>query len=334
MAESLLFTVAESLIGKLTSRAIEEASLTLGVYRDLQDMKDKMALIKAFMLDAEHKKPHNNVLSEWLRQIKHVFSDAEDIVDDFECTALRKRVVNMVAAQRLAKVAAQRDMFGLQINEKDTHVVDMREMTHSHVNHLNVIAREDDKNKIMKLLLQDGHDKSLSVIPIVGMGGLGKTTLAKLVFNEITNIDECFPLKMWVCVSNNFELRIVLIKIRNSAPNPTSEKLENFETEQLQNHLRHTLQDQKFLLILDDVWEDDNARWDELKEIIIDTGVEGSKILVTTRSPLIATLMCSNSSNSYLLEGLSKDDSFYLFLKLAFKEGEDKKHSQLLEIGR
>lgn len=107
MAESLLFTVAESLIGKLTSRAIEEASLTLGVYRDLQDMKDKMALIKAFMLDAEHKKPHNNVLSEWLRQIKHVFSDAEDIVDDFECTALRKRVVNMVAAQVRYTVSSQ-----------------------------------------------------------------------------------------------------------------------------------------------------------------------------------------------------------------------------------
>lgn len=89
------------------SRAIEEASLTLGVYRDLQDMKDKMALIKAFMLDAEHKKPHNNVLSEWLRQIKHVFSDAEDIVDDFECTALRKRVVNMVAAQVRYTVSSQ-----------------------------------------------------------------------------------------------------------------------------------------------------------------------------------------------------------------------------------
>ncbi|KAL5136926.1 putative disease resistance protein [Glycine soja] len=82
------------LIGKLASPAVEEASLAWGVYDDLQQMKDTMALIEAVLLDAEQKRSQNNALKEWLRYTKHVFSDAEDIVDDFECEALQKRVVD------------------------------------------------------------------------------------------------------------------------------------------------------------------------------------------------------------------------------------------------
>ena len=108
-------------------------------------------------------------------------------------------------------------------------------------------------------MLQDGNDTSPSVISIEGFGGMGKTTLAKLVFNDLI-IDECFPLKMWVCVSNDFELRNVLIKILNSTPNPRNENFKNFEMEQLQNRLRNTLHRQKFLLVLDDVWNEINAK--------------------------------------------------------------------------
>ncbi|WVY97827.1 hypothetical protein V8G54_029978 [Vigna mungo] len=248
MAESLLFSFAESLTGKLATAAVQEASLALGVHSELRQMKASMALIKGVLLDVERKNQQSSALSEWLRQVKHVCCDAEDIVDDFECEALRKQVVNSYDINtRLTKLASQRSMFALQVIDQDTRVVHVREMTHSHVNPSNVTGREHDKNEIIKLLVQDGDCKTLSVISIAGMGGLGKTTLAKLVFNE-TNIDECFQLKMWVCVSNDFELRNVLIKILNSAPNLTGENLNNFETEQLQNRLRNTLKGKKFLL--------------------------------------------------------------------------------------
>jgi len=164
------------------------------------------------------------------------------------------------------------------------------------------------------------------------VGGLGKTTLAKLIFKD-TNTDACFPLKMWVCVSNDFELRNLLIKILNSTPNSNRENFNNLETEQLQNRLRNTLQVQKFLLVLDDVWNEVPERWHELKEII-DVGVEGSEILVTTRSHAVATVMHTKSSNSYLLQCLSEEDSLSLFVKYASEDGNEKKHPELLEIGK
>ncbi|KAL2326991.1 hypothetical protein Fmac_020418 [Flemingia macrophylla] len=360
MAESLLVAAAESLIGKLASAAVQQASLVVGVHRDLQRMKDTMDLVKAFLLDADQKKPHSNALRVWLRQIKRVFSDADNIVDDFECEALRRHLVNTHGSfsrkvsrfistsnplmfrlrmaheikdinERLTKVAADGHMFGLQMIHNDTRAMHVREMTHSHVNPSNIVGREHDKQNIIKLLVQDGHDQCLSVIPIVGMGGLGKTTLAKLVFND-ANIDQCFTLKMWACLSNDFELRNVLIKILNSL-NPAYEEFKNYEIEQLQNRLRNILQRQKFLLVLDDVWNENIGKWNELKEII-DVGAEGSKVLVTTRSHSTAAIMHTKPFNSYPLERLSEEESFSLFVKLAFEEGEVKKYPQLLEIGK
>ncbi|KAK2400608.1 putative disease resistance protein RGA3 [Trifolium repens] len=274
MAESLLFSLAESFIGKVASRAVEEATLAFGVYDHLQDIKNTASLIKAVLLDAEQKQRQNHQLREWLRQIKRVFNDAEDVIDDFQCEALRKHVADTSGSftrkvrrycsssnplvyrlkmayhikeikERFNKVAADRLNFGLQINENDNRVVQRREMTHSHVNESDVIGREHDKQKIIDLLLQDGGDKSLSIIPIVGIGGLGKTTLAKCVFND-KSVVESFPLKMWVCVSDDFELKHMLVKILNSASafDPSSihqENFKNFDVDQLQNHLKNTL---------------------------------------------------------------------------------------------
>nr|XP_004513775.1 putative disease resistance protein RGA3 [Cicer arietinum] len=364
MAESLLFSLAESFIGKLGSHVIEEASLALGVYDNLREIKTTVSLIKAVLLDAEQKQRQNHELKEWLRQIKRVFSDAEDIIDDFECEALRKHVVNTSGSikrkvrrffsssnslvyrlrmahqikhtqERFNKVAADRHNFGLQINETDNRVVQTREMTYSHVNDSNVIGRELDKQKIIDLLMKDASDKSLSVIPIVGIGGLGKTTLAKCVFND-KSVVESFPLKMWVCVSDDFTLKHVLLKILNSAtdtdPNPIlQDSFKDFDTEQLQIHIRNKLS-QKFLLVLDDVWNEDRAKWEELKDIIqVDVGAQESKIIVTTRSHTIANMM--GTCSSYILQGLSREDSLSVFVKWAFREGEEKNYPELIEIG-
>ncbi|KAK7278918.1 hypothetical protein RJT34_23957 [Clitoria ternatea] len=356
MAESVLFSVAESLIGKLASRAVQEASLAYGVYDDLDEMKQTLSLIKAVLLDADKKQQHNNELREWLRQIKHVLNDAENIVADFECEALRKHVVNTYGGfsrkvphffstsnplvyrlrmahqlkdliNKLDKVASDRQKFGLQINDVDTRVVHRRELTDSHVTDSEVIGRDYDKQKILKLLLKD---ESLSVVPIVGIGGLGKTTLAKLIFND-ESIDKSFSLKIWVCVSEDFELRNLLVKILSSALNSTQEMYKNLEMQQLKNHLRNTLAGQKFLLVLDDVWNEDRAKWIELKNLIKVNG-NGSKVVVTTRSHSIASMMGTESP--YVLQGLSRDDSLSLFVKWAFKEGEEKRYPQLVEIAK
>ncbi|KAK7251520.1 hypothetical protein RIF29_34796 [Crotalaria pallida] len=308
MAETFLFSVAELLIKKLASIIYEEAFRVLGVYDDLQETKQTLSFIKAVLLDAEQKQEHNNELQEWLRLIKLVFSEAEDVLDEFECEELRKQVVNASRStrtkvgsffthsnplvfrhrmarqikeikKRLGKIAADRQKFGLEIIDVDKNVLHKRGMTHSHVIPSDVIGREDDKENIMQVLMQhhpNDVDKGLSVIPIVGIGGLGKTTLAKFVFND-KRIDESFSSKLWVCVFDDFDIKQLMIKILHSAtcstiaPSaPTSFGLNyrSLDVEQLQGHLRNNLASQKFLLVLDDVWNEDRVKWLELRNLL------------------------------------------------------------------
>ncbi|KAL2565404.1 hypothetical protein GLYMA_19G137200v4 [Glycine max] len=371
MAESFIFSIAESLITKLASHAFQEASRVVGLYDHLRDLKKTLSLVKAVLLDAEQKQEHNHVLREWLRQLKSVFYDAQNVLDEFECQTLRKQVLkdhgtikdqvshffsssnplvfrSKMAQQikdvskRLDKVATDGQKFGLRIIDVDTRVVHRRDtsrMTHSRVSDSDVIGREHDKEKIIELFMQQNpndDDKSLSVIPIVGIGGLGKTTLAKFVFND-KRIDECFKLKMWVCVSDDFDINQLVIKIINSvnvndAP-LRQQNLDMVDLEQLQNQLTSKLAGKKFLLVLDDVWNDDRVKWVELRNLLKEGVAAGSKILVTTRIDSIASMM--GTVASYKLQNLSPENSLSLFVKWAFKnEGEEEKHPHLVNIGK
>ncbi|GAU30049.1 hypothetical protein TSUD_332180 [Trifolium subterraneum] len=373
MAESFVFDIADSLLGKLASYAYQEASKAYGVYEDLQEIKDTLSIVRGLLLDAEEKKDQKHGLREWLRQIQNICTNAEDVLDGFECQKMHKQVVeasgstrmkvqhffsssNSLAFRfkmarqikdikgRLDKVAADGAKFSLATMSLDPGIiVQRREITHSHIDSLDVIGRENEREEIVKLLMQphpqgDGvGDKSLCVIPIVGIGGLGKTTLAKLVFND-KRMDQLFQLKMWVCISDDFDIRQIMIKIINSASAsaPTTalahqENISNFDIEQLQSRLRYKLSGQKFLLVLDDIWNDDRAKWLQLKDLI-KGGAIGSKIIATTRSNSIATMM--GTFPSYVLEGLSPQNCLSLFVKWAFKDGEEEKYPNLVEIGK
>ncbi|XP_029129832.1 putative disease resistance protein RGA1 [Cajanus cajan] len=312
--------------------------------------------------------------SPWMAHVGHgrtalgVISDRDsrkNVLDEFECQTPRKQVVkahgttkDKVAhffstsnplvfryrlgqqikdvSKRLDRVATDRLKFGLRTNDVDTRVVHTRELTHPRVPDLDMIGREHDKEKIIELLINDG-DTSLSVIRVVRMGGLGKTTLAQFVFND-KRTKECFSLKMWICVSDNFDIKQLVIKIISVANDsasvdapPCQQNLNIFDLELLQNQLINKLVSKTFLLVSDDVWNEDHVKWVELRNLV-QVGATGSKILVTTRSHKVGSMM--GTVPSHILKGLSPKDSLSLFVKWAFKEGEEKKYPHLINIGK
>ncbi|XP_030925539.1 putative disease resistance protein RGA3 [Quercus lobata] len=224
-----------------------------------------------------------------------------------------------------------------------------RDMTHSFVNPSNVFGRGDDKEKIMDLLMQLDASRNVSVIPIVGIGGLGKTTLAKLSFDDKRVVSH-FQLRMWVCVSEDFNVRRLIKDILKSAiyridenfdvdglPNSLKELLKDkkildyLNVDELQCRLRELLKDKKFLLVLDDVWNENPSKWNQLEELLIG-GSNESKILVTTRNSSVATIM--DTTTTYNLKGLPEEDCMSLLVKLAFKVGQENQYPNLLNIGR
>ncbi|GAU30050.1 hypothetical protein TSUD_332190 [Trifolium subterraneum] len=340
MAKSFVFDVANSLLGKLVSYAYEETSRAYGVYEDFQGFRDTLSIVQGLLLDSEVKKELKHGLREWLRQIRIICSDAENVFDGFELQHKKKQIVEASGSTRM-KVAADGIRFGLATTISVDHgfVLQRSEMTFSHIDALDVIGRDNDREEIIKLLVKPHPhgDKSLGVIPIVGIGGLGKTTLAKLVFND-KRMDDLFQLKMWVCISDDFDIRKIIIKIITSASDSNSttalayhENINNLDIEQLQCRLRHKLSNQKFLLVLDDIWNDDRANWIKLKDLLKGCAI-GSRIIGTTRNNSIASMI--GTFPSYVLEGLSLDNCLSLFVKWAFKEGEEEKYPNLVEIGK
>ncbi|XP_030926579.1 putative disease resistance protein RGA3 [Quercus lobata] len=187
-----------------------------------------------------------------------------------------------------------------------------REMTHSFVRPRNVIGRDDAKKQILDLLMQQDADRNVNVIPIVGIGGLGKTTPAKLAFDD-NQVVSRFQLRMWVCVFEDFNVARLTKEIIKSAiyridenfvvdglPNSLKELLndkkilENLGVDELQCRLRELLKEKKFLLVLDDVWNEDHSKGNQLEELLLG-GCNG--------------------------------------MKLAFKDGKEKEYPNLLKIG-
>lgn len=104
-------------------------------------------------------------------------------------------------------------------------------------------------------------EENVSVIPVVGIGGVGKTTLAQLMYND-ENIQRNFELKMWMCISDVFDVKLIVKKILESA---THAKYENFEMDSLLTLLRKEIDGKKYLLILDNIWNDNRERWLKLR---------------------------------------------------------------------
>jgi Leucine-rich repeat (LRR) protein len=147
------------------------------------------------------------------------------------------------------------------------------------------------------------------------------------VYND-ERVVQSFQLRIWVCVSEDFSVTRLIKEILKSTCSTINE---NWIADTLQIRLRELLNNKKFLLVLDDVWNEDRTKWIELGDFLID-GSKGSKIIVTTRSDLVASVM--NTDSTYNLQGLSQDDCLSLFVKCAFKEGEEKQHPNLLKIGK
>ncbi|KAK2974081.1 hypothetical protein RJ640_028913 [Escallonia rubra] len=152
-------------------------------------------------------------------------------------------------------------------------------------------GREKDKQAIlaqMSLGSESGSDHRFRVIPIVGMAGIGKTTLAQQIYND-EEVKNSFDLKVWICVSDEFDEFAITERIYKAI---SSESCEFKDLDIVQVKLREIISNRKFLLVLDDVWNENYGKWDVLSRPF-QAGAPGSTVIVTTRNFSVASIMRS-----------------------------------------
>ncbi|KAH7674202.1 P-loop containing nucleoside triphosphate hydrolase protein [Dioscorea alata] len=344
MAQSIVSTV----VGKLGELLIKEVNFLQGVDEELTSLQSDFQWFQAFLKDADATIQGGNERAKtWVNQVRDVAYDAEDIIDTYifkihqhrrgshgcfsslmttyACHPSRLTILHELGNEigkvkrRAEEISANRSKYGidsvgatssgsltsnearLPLSWKQTPVVE----------EVDVIGFDEHVKTLVQLLLAEDEDWR-AVISIVGMGGLGKTTLAKRVSSE-PRIKQHFACHAWVYVSQAYTDRGLVKSMAKQFMVVDEGRMNNLKYEDLKKVVYEHLKERKYLVVTDDVWT--RRDWDNIKEVLPEMA-NGSKVLLTTRNREVA-LHADRRSPPFDLKLLGEEESWELFCKKA-----------------
>ncbi|XP_021826398.1 putative disease resistance protein RGA3 [Prunus avium] len=341
MSEIVTFG-AEGILTKVASLAQQEFNLLRGFKGELTRLRESLSTVQAMLRDAEKSQVQAESVKKWVKELEDIAHDADDVLDEYEYEVLRRKVE--VQDQMKKKVLnffslhynpiAFRHKMADKIKKINSSLVNLKTDAASiglvanstfqgGSSHDAGVDREtvssfaqDEKyirvkvvSEIVTTLIDSSNTQknSLSVKPIVGLAGLGKTTLAKSIYNH-DEIGRQFTIKIWICVSIPFEVNSILNKM---LVHFKQEKAQ--EKEAARKNLQEHLKGKRYLLVLDDVWNEDPDKWNDLTNCLSSVkDTQGSSILVTTRSEKVAKIVQTLPMCNL---GKLSDDQCWLILK-------------------
>lgn len=342
MEASLVSGILNIVGNNLAPLVIKEFSSMAGVTKDLQELQDLVEEINNWLQTVGDKAMRNDRSSNWLRKLKDAAYDAEDLVHEFHIEA-EKHEENVVGVKNVIvkhfwtkpksvvfefktahKIKAIKKRFdeivkgrscystianSIPVDRPAQHISKtIGEVPHwTIVDETSIFGRDKEKNWVISKLTESSIQQNIKIISVIGLGGSGKTTLAKLVFNDGNTIKQHFELILWVHVSREFDVEKLVEKLYEAIP---GDKPNHLPLQHVSRTISDKLTGKKFLVVMDDVWTEDHTHWEQFM-VHLKSGAPGSSILLTTRSRKVAEAV--DSTYTFDMPFLSEDDSWKVF---------------------
>ncbi|KAK9214443.1 hypothetical protein WN944_006435 [Citrus x changshan-huyou] len=278
---------------------------------------------------------NDNAFVTLLTNVCSFFPAASNCFGCFKQLSLRHHIAVKIReiSKRLDEIATRKDRFNFVENVSNNVRNPERVRTISLIDEGEVCGRVEEKNELLSKLLCESSEqqKGLHVISLVGLGGIGKTTLAQLAYNN-DEVKRNFDKVIWVCVSYTFEeIRVAKAIIEGLGELESTSSLSEFQS--LMSHIHRSIEGKNFFLVLDDVWDGDYKKWEPFF-LSLKNGLPGSKIVVTTRDVSVARMMGSTESDIIFIKQLSEEECWSLLKQFAFFGRSFEDRENLEPIGR
>ncbi|XP_078152505.1 putative disease resistance protein RGA3 [Carex rostrata] len=324
--------------------------------KDLERLMRTLKRIKTTLYDAEEREIRDTSVKLWLKELKKVAYDAEDLLGEYRYEVTRVQLEAKKASEasgshmtkkmeyivqipddmvdRLKKIRSQfdeiaKDRKALKLKKSDgprrSNNKLLRPPTGHMVDEASIFGRDAEIKEVIDFLLSE-KEKPFSVISIIGKGGLGKTTIAQLVYKEM-RVTRCFDLCGWVCVSEEFDVGRLTKAIIESV---TEINYGLSELSSLQEKLAQTVKGKTIVLVLDDVWNENQSLWDSLRVPFKEAKLV--RILVTTRNQKVADVM--QTTTCFRPTNMPEDSCWQLFQNYAFHGTSDTMPPHLVNMGK
>ncbi|XP_034607162.1 putative disease resistance protein RGA4 [Setaria viridis] len=309
LAGSLTSAVVSIAKDKLAAAIVEQANSLWNFGDDLEDMNLVLEAISAALQDAERRSAKEKLVQLWIKRLKHAALEIADMLEDYQdnsdrLTAKKPGVLSWIKSMREELRKINKDFRDFKFSEAGTCTSleqhdDDRE-TSSRLPE-KPFGRNREKQEIINLLSAGTNNDETVIVSIHGLGGIGKSTLAQLIYNDAQFKE--YDHRIWVYVSRDFSLKkigssiISLIHIEGGQQNRDT-------LEAINQCLDNLLSGKKVLIVLDDLWEEKDTELGKLRSML-HVGKKGTTIdvIVTTRNEDIARKV--STCTPYKLEPLN-----------------------------
>ncbi|CAL4890794.1 unnamed protein product [Urochloa decumbens] len=349
IAVSVSMGVLKPILGKLTALLVDKCKKLKGVRKQLEFLQEELSTMYAFLEKLEPMDELDPLANNWRSHVREMTYDIEDVIDDFTCKlgsedgpkegflkktsrrlkALRARhpIASQISELRARVLEANERRKRYELNDfvptSTSTTVDPR-LSALYNEASSLVGIENPKEELISMLMDERREK-LSVVSIVGLGGLGKTTLARKVYHEV---GEQFNCKAFVSVSQTPDISRLLHALLSQLglPPPSCAR----ELTDLIDYLREYLLTKRYLIVVDDLW--DVPTWNIIKCVFPENG-KPCRVIVTTRQRDVAVSCSSDDQGVHSMRPLNDQDSRKLFNNRIFgPDSEDACPPQFIDV--